>query len=218
MKRYAPNFQFSTVMYLKRKQHLCPPIIKRVSFNLVIEIISVVFSLIFLVLLMRENIWCWIFGILSSLLSIYLFIEAKLYSESILYLFYAAIGVYGWWVWSAKKDGILPVVKWHWRKSLIAFGGSALLAAVLGIYFKTYTDAESPYVDASTTAFSFLASYLEAHKVLSAWVYWIVINATSVWLYHSRGLQIYSILMVVYAALSVLGLYRWNKQFKAQVL
>jgi len=186
--------------------------------NLVIEIISVVLSLAFLILLMRENIWCWSFGIVSSLLSIYLFIEAKLYSESILYLFYAVMGVYGWWVWNQQKGGVMPVKKWPIKKSLIAFGAGLGIAAGLGVYFKNYSDAESPFIDATTTSFSFLATYLEAHKVLSAWMYWIAINATSIWLYQSRGLQIYSLLMVAYAALSVLGLYRWNKQFKSQVI
>lgn len=189
-----------------------------VNLSFVIEVVSVILSLAFLVLLMRENIWCWSFGIVSSLLSIYLFIEAKLYSESILYLFYAVMGVYGWWVWNKQKSGSMPVVKWPIQRSLIGFGAGAGLAVLLGWYFKTNSDAEQPFVDATTTSFSFLATYLEAHKVLSAWVYWIVINATSVWLYQSRGLQIYSLLMIAYTALSVLGLYQWNKKFKSELL
>ena len=189
-----------------------------VNLDIVIEVVSVILSLAFLVLLMRENIWCWSFGIVSSLLGIYLFVQTKLYSEAILYLFYAVMGVYGWWVWNKKKGGSMPVVKWPVRRSLIGFSFGAALAVLLGWYFKTYSDAENPFVDATTTSFSFLATYLEAHKVLSAWVYWIVINAASIWLYQSRGLQIYSLLMIAYTALSVLGLYQWNKQFKSQVL
>lgn len=112
----------------------------------------------------------------------------------------------------------MPVVKWPLNKTLVGFGCGVLLAALLGWYFKTNSDAENPFIDATTTSFSFLATYLEAHKVLSAWVYWIVINATSIWLYQSRGLHIYSLLMIAYAALSVLGLYQWNKKFKSKVL
>ena len=56
---------------------------KEVDFLTAIEILSVVFNLIYLVLLIKENIWCWPNGIIASILSVYLFVEAKLYSEAI---------------------------------------------------------------------------------------------------------------------------------------
>lgn len=183
--------------------------------TLIVECTAAVFSLLFLYLLIRENTWCWPFGIASSLLSIYLFIDAKLYSEAILFLYYVAIGVYGWWVWMRPRLGGAPlsVIKWSWKKSLLAFVISLFGAIGLGYFFSSQTDAANPYVDATTTAFSFLASYLEAHKVLSAWLYWIAINAVSVWLYYQRDLEIYSALMLIYFCVSIYGYYTWKKRF-----
>ncbi len=182
---------------------------------LLVEIISVVFGLLFLLLLMRENIWCWAFGIASSALSVYLFIAAKLYSESILYAFYVIIGFYGWITW--KRGGTeLPVIEWkRWKLAIagaIGIGGSAALAW----FFSTFTDANNPYLDASTTSFSFVASFLEAHKVLSTWWFWIAINGTSIYLYLLRDLQIYSGLMVVYFVLSIAGYLQWKKRMNAK--
>jgi nicotinamide mononucleotide transporter len=86
------------------------------------------------------------------------------------------------------------------------------LALILAWFFDTYTDADKPYLDAFTTIFSFLATYLEAKKVLSAWVYWIVINGLTITLYYSKGLDYYSGLTVVYFVMSFVGYMRWKKE------
>lgn len=179
-----------------------------------IEIISVIFSLLYVFLLTRENIGCWLFGILSSTLNIALFLDAKLYSESILSLFYVLIGIYGWYVWNKKvEETAIPIKQWN-----ISTHINLLFIGVLGTlslgWVMARQGAASPYIDAATTAFSFMASYMQAHKILSNWVFWIIINAISVWLYYSRGLQVYAGLMILYTGLSVWGLMEWKKQLQ----
>lgn len=183
-----------------------------------IEIIAVVLSLVFLVLLIKEVVWCWPFGIVSSMLSIYLFIEARLYSEAILYGFYVVIGIYGWWVWTTPKSNSKPlaVAIQTWKGRLGVFLLGLVGAIALGQFFSRFTDAANPHIDATTTSFSFVASFLEAHKLLSAWIYWILINAASVWLYQERGLPIYSLLMVIYTGVSIFGWFDWRKKLPLQ--
>ncbi len=183
----------------------------------IIEIVAVIFSTIYLFLLVKENIWCWLFGILSSFLSIYLFVEAKLYSESILYGFYVLVGFYGWYTWSnPKSDKPLAIkvlgVQLHLMWLVLGF----VFAFIIGYIFQNYTDAEKSFIDANTTAFSLIASYLEAHKYLYAWIYWIVINGVSVWLYFTQGLSIYAGLMVLYFVMSGVGFWRWRKRYLLQ--
>ncbi len=183
--------------------------------SLVIEIISVVFGLAYLVLMMRENIWCWIFGILSSLLGIYLFVEAKLYSEAILYFYYVLIGVYGWVKWSKKKNGeTLKVTTWGVKAHALILVIGFALSFLLGYTFNKFSDAEKPFIDSNTSVFSFIASYLEAHKILSSWIFWIAINAVSVWLYFVRGLEVYAGLMVLYFILSFAGYFQWKRSYE----
>lgn len=182
--------------------------------NTIIEIVGTALNLTFLILVIRENIWCWLFGILGSLVSIYLFIETKLYSESILYSYYVIMGVYGWRKWSSQKDGKPLQVS---ESSLFVHSGwivfSTAMAISLGWLFSNYTDANNPYFDAFTTVFAFLATYFEAIKLRSAWFYWIAINGSSVWLYSQRGLEIYSVLMLIYFILSFVGLLKWQKSY-----
>lgn len=187
------------------------------NIDLVIEIIGTVLSLTYLFLLMKENIWCWLFAILSAIIFIYSFIGVKLYSEAILYFFYILFSIYGWYKWSAKKTGeTLAISKLPLKNHIFWVGIGLVLALLLGYIFQTYTDAEKTMIDSNTTIFSFIASYLEANKYLYAWVYWILINAVSVWLYFTQGLPIYAVLMVVYFLMSGVGLWNWRRKYLAQ--
>jgi len=80
------------------------------SIDLAIEITGTVLSLIYLFLLMKENIWCWFFSILSAIFFIYSFIDVKLYSEAILYSFFILFSIYGWYKWSTNKAGKTLVI------------------------------------------------------------------------------------------------------------
>ena len=182
-----------------------------------IELISVIFGLVFLVLLIRQNILCWWFGITGSLLSIFLFYHTKLYSEAILYSYYVLMGFYGYYSWNKNKSNnnlTLAVSEKTISFHLMAIVSSTLTAICLGWYFENYSDAKSPYLDALTTIFSFFATYLEAKKILSAWIYWIIINGLTIVLYFTKGLEIYSALSVIYFVMSFVGYVKWKKTLR----
>jgi nicotinamide mononucleotide transporter len=186
------------------------------NWQLYLEIIGTILNLLFLILVIKENIWCWLFGILGSIISIILFIETKLYSESILYIYYVIIGFYGWRKWTRASANSKKELKVS-EKSIVYHASwiviCCLLAFGLGYFFENYTDANNPYFDSYSTIFAFLATYFEAIKLRSAWFYWIVINGFSIWLYSIRGLEIYGVLMLIYFVLSFVGLYKWNKSY-----
>lgn len=200
-----------------------------------LEIGAVVFNILFLIYLVREKRVCWIYGIIASLLSVVLFtsMENPLYSESLLYIFYALFGVYGWLNWSKKKigdrgkdigfgdegfadHGEIPIKEWGVRDHVMAFLVGVTGMGFLGYFFSTRTDADVPYADAFSTSFSFVATFMEAHKVLSGWLYWIVLNGFTIWLYAYKEAYVYSGLMVVFTVISVLGYVGWRKKYNPQ--
>lgn len=185
------------------------------NLNQYLELLVFLLSLIYLILLVRENIWCWPFAIMGSIVSIYLFIDAKLYSEAILYFFYAVMGFYGWWNWYRPKTK-KRVSRWRFITHIPYLVGGIAAAVGLGWLFREYTDAQQPYADAASTSFSFIATFMEAHKVLDGWYYWIAINFFSVWLYHSRGLDIYAVQMVLFGILSIVGFISWRRSLLEQ--
>lgn len=176
-----------------------------------IEIIATLTSLGYLILLIRQIKWCWPMSIVSALLSIYLFFESKLYAESVLYGYFIIISIYGWWNWSKPRvsNGIST---WKLGYHVITVIVGALLSFGVGHLFITYTDADKPYFDAATSVFSIIASILEARKILSGWIYWIIINGLTAGLYFSKSLNIYGALMVVYFVMSVVGYIAWQRK------
>lgn len=176
---------------------------------------AVAFSLIYVFLAARQSIWCWLFGGLASAISVVLFLVVKLYAESFLFLFYVAMSVYGWMQWhKTDSEPDMPVVEWPlYRHIWMIFLSSA---GAVGIYLisSAYTDAAKPMLDALTTTFSISATFLVARKVLSNWIYWIAIDAVSVYLYWSRGLDIYALLMLVYTGMAVYGFLQWKKEWE----
>lgn len=178
-----------------------------------IELAAVICGVVYIFLLMYENIWCWPIGILGSLLSIYLFFDAGLFSEALLYSYYVFIGFYGWMQWSSTQNEKLAIIhediNWH----LKVIGLGILLSFLLGYLMSFLPTAQRPFVDATTTIFSFIASYMQAKKMLSSWIFWILINVFSVWLYFDRGLEFYGLLMIFYFQLSAQGYFLWSKLY-----
>jgi nicotinamide mononucleotide transporter len=109
------------------------------------------------------------------------------------------------------------VIRWHVENHLLAIVIASMVALGLGYAMQFYTDAERPVFDAFTTIFSFLGTYLEITKVMEAWIYWLLINLASVWLYHDRSLDIYAALIALYSVLSIWGFFRWRASYQSQL-
>ena len=157
---------------------------------------------------------CWPFGVLGSTMGVFLFVApgaaVKLYSEAILYSYYIWIGIFGWYQWS-DKESLATIKTWSTKENVLALLVGFIAFPILGFVMERFFDSNSPYLDALTTTFSFIASYMQAKRVLTSWHFWIVINAISIYLYLSRGLNLYAGLMAVYFVFSIYGLYQWKK-------
>ena len=78
--------------------------------------------------------------------------------------------------------------------------------------FEIYTDAEQPIIDSFTAIFSLFATYMVTKKILENWIYWIVIDIVSVYLYFSRDLQLTAGLFAAYTIIALFGYFSWKKQ------
>lgn len=67
--------------------------------NNYIEIFGAVTGIIYVFLEIRQNIWLWPIGIITSAVYIYVFFTGKLYADMSLQGYYLAISVVGWYWW-----------------------------------------------------------------------------------------------------------------------
>jgi nicotinamide mononucleotide transporter len=180
------------------------------------EWVSVAFSMLYLLLLGKRNLWCWFFGITGSIVGVALMLHTGLLGQAVIYAYYVGIGVYGWWYWN-KSDGMqLAVCEWRFQTHVWLQLSGAALAVLCGYILHTHTSATQPYVDASLTVFGFIGSWMQARRVLSSWIYWFAIDAGSAWLYYQNGLYVFAALMVVYCVLCVRGYIHWNANYLKQ--
>jgi nicotinamide mononucleotide transporter len=187
-----------------------------------LEAAGVLFSVLYLVLAIRESLWCWPAAFVSSLLTIVVMFGARLYSEAALNVFYAGMAVYGWYQWrfGGRPRGAreLPIAVWPLKAHVLAIGGTLALSSGVGWIMSRNTDAAFPYLDAFVTVASVVTTYMVARKILENWVYWLVIDSLSLYLYWQRELNLYVGLFALYLVLVVIGLVRWHRDWRAQTV
>jgi nicotinamide mononucleotide transporter len=182
------------------------------------EVIAVVAAVAYLLLAIRQNILCWFFALVSTAIYIALFIDAQLYMESLLNVFYFGMALYGWYAWhkGSERESSLPVSRWPLQVHAAAIAAVVGVSMLTGALLQNYSDAAYPYVDSLTTFSAIWATFLVARKVLENWWYWLVIDAVSVFLYWARDLQLTSLLFVAYVALVPFGMIAWTRAYHSQ--
>jgi nicotinamide mononucleotide transporter len=181
-----------------------------------IELVATVFGLASVLLTIRQNIWCWPTGLIMVFLYIFIFYEAKLYSDMGLQVIYVVLQIYGWYHWlhggrdktelKVMRIGRRGAVAW----ALVAVAGTA----GLGYTMRTFTNASLPYWDAAATVMSLIAQWLMVRKALESWAIWIAVDVLSIGIYLAKALYPTTVLYVAFLVLATMGLFAWRKSWK----
>lgn len=180
------------------------------------EWIAVFSSLLYVILMARKNMAAWFFAALGSGVYVYLCFTNQLYLEMALQIFYVAMAAWGWYNWNRTKYEDHFIRRWNWSAHGLNVLISFALAWILGFLADYFTDQSMPYLDAFTTVFSLAATFMVTQKVLENWIYWIVIDIASVFLYESKELNLTALLFVLYTVISIFGFRTWYKAYKSQ--
>lgn len=183
-----------------------------------LETLAVVLGIGYLLLAMRESSLCWYCAFLSTALYVWIFGDVSLYMESALNVYYMAMAIYGWLQWQrggADKSGV-KIIRWTARQHIL--GVAIILAASVtsGYLLSSNTAAKLPYLDSFTTWASVFTTIMVAQKVLENWLYWIVINSVSIYLYIDRGLDQTAAMFFLYLVLASIGFLTWKKAYDTQ--
>ena len=183
-----------------------------------LETIAVVLGIAYLLFAMRENSLCWYCAFISTGIYIWIFRDVSLYMESALNAYYMVMAVYGLYQWQHggnNAEGI-KLCCWGLKKHFSAIGLVLVLSAISGYLLSQNTEARMPYIDSFTTWGSVITTFMVARKVLENWIYWIVIDAVSIFLYIDRGLYQTVGLYSIYLVLAVIGYIAWRKAYFKQ--
>lgn len=176
------------------------------------EALAVFLAVAYLLLAMRQSLWCWPAAFFSTLIYSILFFDAYLLMDSILNVYYLLMAVYGWYAWKYgnKDDTELEVSSWGLSKNIQIILILSLVSLGFGYIMDNYTSADFAYLDSATTVFAVFTTYMLARKILENWLYWIVIDAASIYIYIEKAFYLTAVLFFVYTILAFVAYLQWK--------
>lgn len=184
-----------------------------------LEGIAVFFGIASVFYSMREHIWVYPTGLISTSIYVWICFEYKLYADMGINAYYFGMSIYGWYVWTHPRENqpTLPV-SWlsgrEWLSSVILFIASYGVLSQVLIHF---TDSDVPYWDSFTTASAFVGMWLMAKKKVENWYFWLLTDLVSMPLYFYKGLVLTSFQYLVFTILATMGLIAWVKSSRSHV-
>jgi nicotinamide mononucleotide transporter len=179
-----------------------------------IEILAVSSGLIYVYYTIKEKNILWFFGIISSALFVWIFIDSRIYAYGLLYVYYVLIGIYGWYNWakgSSDKEP-LKVQKASGRFLFGCIAATILIAIPVFFILKAFTDSDMAFLDALLTAGGMVATWMLTQKILDQWLFWIVIDLLSFGVMIYKDLFPSALLFLVYTLLAIKGYFEWKKE------
>lgn len=198
-----------------------------------IEVFGAITGIIYVFLEIRQTIWLWPVGIITSAVYIWVFFTSKFYADMSLQVYYLGISCLGWYWWAigtghraqgsgqgedgesgrkgeGEKVG-LEVTRLNLRTGVVLAIVFVLLFFIMWLVLTRLTDSPVPVRDSFITSLSIIATWMLARKIYEHWYLWIVVNFVSAILFLTRGLYPTVILYVVYGLMSFAGLVAWKK-------
>jgi len=185
-----------------------------------LEFLAVFFGIASVLFSRKENIWVYPTGIINTVMyTWFCFRWWSLYAEGSLNFYYTIMSIYGWYVWTRKKDGKeLPITfndKKDWYISITFFFVSwGLLFFIL----KKYTNSAVPWGDSFASAAAYTGMWQMARKKVENWVWWIITNFASIPLYFYKHAVFTSVQYLVFLVLAIMGLITWRKKVKNRMI
>lgn len=184
-----------------------------------IEIAGAALGLIQIWLLVRRSVWNFpVAMVMVSLIGVTL-VEARLYAEAGLQVFFFVVNAIGWYQWRAVRGaGVAVPVGWMtWPQRGLWAAITLMLSLSLGWLLHLFTDAALPFADSAVAGASIAAQLLLNWRRIENWVLWVVIDVASVALYINRELHFLAALYLAFLVISVIGLRQWTAAEKGEV-
>lgn len=183
--------------------------------DIYLEAIAIVFGLLSVLFSKKNNILVFPTGMISTLIFVYLLFKWQLLGDMMINGYYFIMSVFGWYVWTQKKDGqvVTPISRTTTKEKKISV--AIFLATLLFVYL-VYVGFDKwngwvAYVDTFTTAIFFVGMWLMAKRKIENWVYWIVGDIISAPLYFYKGFTFTSFQYLIFTFIAISGYLAWRK-------
>ncbi|HET8573074.1 MAG TPA: nicotinamide riboside transporter PnuC [Edaphocola sp.] len=186
----------------------------------VLELVAVLFAVCEVLLAYRNKVWLYPAGIISTIIYIWIFVQptVRLYADASLNLYYLAMSIYGWVVWTQRRQNndTIPISKANRSERLTATGIFAAAFALMYIVLSRWTDSNTPMADAFVSSVAWAGMWLLARRKIENWIVLNISNAAAIPLLLYKHLLLTTLLTVFLFTVAVLGYYKWKKIMNAE--
>lgn len=184
------------------------------AYDIVLEIIAVIFGLLSVWFSKQNNILVYPTGMVSTAIFVYIWIRGGLLGEVLINGYYFGMSIYGWYVWTRKVDvthytPITQTTRKEHGTSILIFLSSLIFVYAIYKIFEMWS-SWTAYVDTLTTAIFFVGMWLMAKRKIENWIYWIVGDIISVPLYFYKGYTFSSLLYLILTVIAIFGYFAWK--------
>lgn len=184
-----------------------------------LETSGVITGILCVYLAAKNNILNWPMAIVSVIIYIFIFLEAKLYADMGLQVYFLFMNIYGWYFWSRRSsDEKVPVSSITKKEIILSIVGIVVFTALLGSFLYKSTDASFPFVDSFCTACSLVAQIFLARKVMENWLIWIFVDVIYVGVYIAKDLHLTAGMYALYVYIAAMGYIEWRKEYRLSKL
>ena len=185
------------------------------TLDIVLELVAGAFTIASVVYSKKNNVLVFPTGMICTAIFVYLLLKCGLLGDMIINGYYFIMSIYGWHLWTRKKDGktVIPISKTTKKQHLISLGIFIITFVFVFIVYAAFDKFNhwSAYLDTITTALFFVAMWLMAKRKIENWIYWIIGDIITVPLYFYKGLTFSSILYFVLTIIAIYGYLAWKK-------
>jgi nicotinamide mononucleotide transporter len=198
-----------------------------VSFVLFLEIAAAVLSFLCILFAVKEKIWTFPIGMVSTAMYFFVFFMQRVYSSMTLQIMFFAFNTYGLYKWThpgkkdaAKLDNTLAVTLLKLKERIRIVAIIAVLTLALGYVISNLhnwlpslftEEAKYVYIDTAILSASLVAQYLMAIKKLESWAIWFLVDIVSAPFYFITVGWATGILYFVFIFTAVAGWIEWKK-------
>ena len=194
------------------------------NWDLILQIAGLAIGLLYLWWEYHADAKMWIASVIMPSISLWLYFRKGLYADFAINIYYLAIAVYGYVVWTRKKpserdkkpENRLKIRHVDTPTLLGCIGATFALWAIIWWVLVTFTNSNVPVADAFTTALSIVAMWMLARKFVEQWLAWFVVDAVCVGLYIYKEIPFYAFLYALYTAIALLGYRKWLRSILPQ--
>ncbi len=181
-----------------------------------IDLLALISGVVYVVLAAKENVWCWLAGLVNVSAFFVIAYNAQMYSDVGLQVVYFFLTIYGWWAWvygrSKTQEQTLNITTTSLKMWSLLIPLTLAMTVLLYFILGNYTDTDVAFWDALTTALSLTATWMTARKKLENWLVWMIADPIYVGLLYYKGWYLSSLLFGIYTVIAVVGYFEWKRK------